>query len=257
AWPAAEQLKGALAYEPRQGGRAASPQGSAHGLPGGGPWEGGDGRFAGALASSVRCRDDLADVLGGARDRGDLPAQAGPERRPGPRRGELPVLPLAGPDGCARAAPLEEEHMSMVWWLVNAFWFHIGCDVLSGYYQVMPVLTELYMHMSPAHRDARWSPSRAPLDSAYLLELVIEAPLALLVLFLFWRRHPGRFLLEVCAASVQLAGTVMYYAPAVAKGETHCWLSWADRSCGSVWIVFPTLLVVRHVLGAGEKLKRS
>ncbi|CAK0870172.1 unnamed protein product, partial [Prorocentrum cordatum] len=217
----------------------------------------GDGRFAGALASSVRCRDDLADVLGGARDRGDLPAQAGPERRPGPRRGELPVLPLAGPDGCARAAPLEEEHMSMVWWLVNAFWFHIGCDVLSGYYQVMPVLTELYMHMSPAHRDARWSPSRAPLDSAYLLELVIEAPLALLVLFLFWRRHPGRFLLEVCAASVQLAGTVMYYAPAVAKGETHCWLSWADRSCGSVWIVFPTLLVVRHVLGAGEKLKRS
>lgn len=158
----------------------------------------------------------------------------------------------------ARGAKLDsQEHMSMVWWLVNAFWFHMGCDVLSGYFQVMPVLTELYMHMSPAHKDARWSPSRAALDSGYLLELVIEAPLALLVLLLFWRRHPGRFTLEVCAASIQLAGTVTYYAPAVAKGETHCWLSWADRSCGSVWIIFPALLVWRHVLGAGKKPKRS
>merc|ERR1719335_1262348 len=45
-----------------------------------------------------------------------------------------------------------EEHASMVWWLTNLFWFHTGCDILSGFFQVMPVLTDIYARFSPAHR---------------------------------------------------------------------------------------------------------
>ena len=46
-----------------------------------------------------------------------------------------------------------------MWWHVNFFWFHTGCDILSGLFQVgsrvepvglevMPVLTDLYTRMS-------------------------------------------------------------------------------------------------------------
>jgi len=86
------------------------------------------------------------------------------------------------------------EHASMNWWLCNLFWFHIGCDVLSGYYQVMPVLTDLYKRMNPAHLEEQWHPLRQHLDAAYLLELLVEAPLAAWVLYLYWVGDPARFI---------------------------------------------------------------
>eukprot|EP00932_Pfiesteria_piscicida_P021848 SRR837773.8625.p1 GENE.SRR837773.8625~~SRR837773.8625.p1 ORF type:complete len:254 (-),score=23.12 SRR837773.8625:119-766(-) len=142
------------------------------------------------------------------------------------------------------------EQGHMVWWMVNMFWFHTGCDIFSGLFMTMPVLTELYAHMSPSHHMPRWHDARATLDAGYALELFLEVPLAAWVLFLYWRRDGGRHIAEVFAAAVQLAGTVMYYAPSVAKGEWHCWLSWVDRSCGSVWIIFPLVIMHRHLSAA-------
>lgn len=149
------------------------------------------------------------------------------------------------------------EHASMVWWLVNAVWFHVGCDLLSGFFQVMPVLTELYAHMSPAHRQPRWHEARAHLDSGYALELLVEVPLAWWVLYLFATRDPARHIAEVFAAAIQFAGTVTYYAPGLAKGESHCWLSYMDRASGSVWLVFPLLLLWRHLQDARRPLAKS
>lgn len=146
-----------------------------------------------------------------------------------------------------------EEHMSMVWWLVNFFWFHTGCDIFSGYWQVMPVLTDLYKHMTPAHHQPRWHESRGHLDAGYVLELFVEVPLAAWVLYLYMTRDPARHIAEVFAASVQLTGTVMYYAPGLAKGEANCWLSWVDRSAGFMWILFPLLLLRRHLAAARPK----
>lgn len=142
------------------------------------------------------------------------------------------------------------ETGSMVWWLVNLIWFHMACDLFSGFFQTMPVLTELYAHMSPQHRQPRWHESRAHLDAGYALELVAEVPLAAWVFYLFARQDPARHVAEVFAAAVQAAGTVAYYAPGVAKGEAHCWLSWVDRACGSVWIIFPLVLLRRHLAAA-------
>merc|ERR1719188_2000422 len=141
-----------------------------------------------------------------------------------------------------------EEQGSMVWWLTNLFWFHIGCDIYSGYLQVMPVMTELYYRMTPVHYQPRWHESRAHLDSGYMLEILVEVPMAAWVLYLYATRDKGRHIAEVFAASVQMAGTVAYYAPGIAKGEHACWLSWVDRTCGAVWIVFPLLLLRRHYL---------
>lgn len=142
------------------------------------------------------------------------------------------------------------EQGHMVWWMVNLFWFHIGCDVFSGLFMTMPVLTELYAHMTPAHHMPRWHDSRQHLDAGYALELFVEAPLAAFVLFLYWRRDGARHIAEVFAAAVQFTGTVMYYLPSIAKGEMHCWLSWLDRSCGSVWIIFPAIILWRHMAAA-------
>lgn len=155
-----------------------------------------------------------------------------------------------------------EEAGSMVWWLVNLFWFHTGCDILSGLFQTMPILTELYIHMNGAHRHPRWHDERAALDAGYALELFVEVPLAAYVLYLFACRDQGRYVAEVFACAVQAAGTVTYYAPALAKGEFSCWLTYADRSCGFVWILFPAILLRRHLAKArwmpgGNKAKNG
>jgi len=150
-----------------------------------------------------------------------------------------------------------QERMSMVWWLVNMFWFHVGCDVFSGYWQTMPVLTEIYKLMSPAHLNPQWHESRSHLDGGYVLELFVEVPLAFWVLYLYASRDPARHIAEVFAASVQFAGTVMYYAPPLFRGETHCWLSYVDRTFGFMWILFPVLLMRRHLVAARPQAAKS
>merc|ERR1711957_541911 len=122
-----------------------------------------------------------------------------------------------------------------------------GCDLLSGFWQVMPVVTQLYQRMTPAHHNPRWHESRGHLDAGYALELFVEFPLAALALYFFFRRHPARHFVETFAAAVQLGGTVAYYAPGLAQGEAACWLSWADRTCGSAWVIFPLVLLWRHI----------
>jgi len=146
-----------------------------------------------------------------------------------------------------------KEVASMVWWVTNAFWFHTGCDIFSGFFQFMPVYTELYKKMNPAHLKPRWHDARNHLDGCYALELILEAPFALWVFWLFIRRHPSRHIAEVLAASVQLAGTVVYYAPGLVKWEVACYLSWMDRACGFVWILFPAMLIRRHFVAMQPK----
>lgn len=162
--------------------------------------------------------------------------------------------------GFARKHKLSpEEQGSMVWWLTNLFWFHIACDIYSGYLQVMPAMTELYYKMTPVHYQPRWHESRAHLDSGYALEILVEVPMAAWVFYLYATRDKGRHIAEVFAASVQMAGTVTYYAPGIAKGEHACWLSWADRSCGFMWILFPLILLRRHLAAArsGKAVKEA
>mmetsp|Transcript_72650 Transcript_72650/g.130851 ORF Transcript_72650/g.130851 Transcript_72650/m.130851 type:complete len:239 (+) Transcript_72650:110-826(+) len=143
-----------------------------------------------------------------------------------------------------------QDHGSMVWWLMNMLWFHTGCDVLSGFFQVFPVITGLYIQMNPAHVHPRWHEARTHLDAGYMLEACVEVPLCAWMLVLFARQDPGRHVAEVFVAAVQLTGTVTYYLPGLVKMEAHCWLSHVDRLCGSVWILFPIMIFWRTFAAA-------
>lgn len=149
--------------------------------------------------------------------------------------------------------PVRAERGMMVWWLMNLCFFHTACDVLSGYYQVMPILTDHYKEMSPAHLEPRWADARQHFDLVYVLEGLVEAPLALIMLVLHLRRHPARHIVEVFAVAVQLAGTVCYYCPRFFKGEqATTWLYYCDCTCGAAWIVFPLLVLWRHISTAAR-----
>ena len=145
------------------------------------------------------------------------------------------------------------DRQSLMWWHVNAFWFHTGCDVFSGYFQVMPVMTELYTHMSPIHVQPRWHPEREHLDCAYGLELYVEAPFALWLVYLFMSQDERRYLVELVALGIQFAGTVVYYLPGLMRFEHACWLSHADRFCGSFWITFPAYVFFRTLSRARKE----
>jgi len=147
----------------------------------------------------------------------------------------------------------KSEQQSMIWWVTNLFWFHTGCDILSGFFQVMPILTDLYSIMSPQHLQPRWHESRAHLDGGYALELFCEVPFAAYVLWLYYKRDPARHVAEVLALGVQFGGTVVYYAPGVAKLEAASWLSFMDRACGSVWLIYPLILTYRHMTALRPK----
>jgi len=139
------------------------------------------------------------------------------------------------------------ERGMMLWWLSNACIFHIHCDVLSGFYQVMPALTQIYSHMSPQHKDPQWSDSRLHLDTVYFMELFFEAPFAVLVLFLYVKRSPARHLMEIFALAVQFSGTVIYYVPRFIRMETMpSWICFLDSGFGFVWIAFPVFVLSRH-----------
>lgn len=148
------------------------------------------------------------------------------------------------------------EQSMMMWWWTNACFFHTHCDLLSGYYQVMPVMTDLYAAMSPAHLQPQWADARLHLDATYFLELSVEVPCALLCVCLYLARHPGRYVMETFALAVQLSGTVTYYTPPLIKREAMAsWVCFFDRGFGAVWIVFPLLVLRRHFMAASHSKK--
>lgn len=143
------------------------------------------------------------------------------------------------------------ERSMMMWWWTNIFFFHTSCDILSGYYQVMPGLTQIYAEMTPAHKQPRWSDARLHLDTTYFLELTVEVPLAILMIILYTKRHPARYFVECAAVAVQFAGTIIYYTPALIRQEPSAnWVSMNDRFFGFAWLVFPLLVLRRHWLEA-------
>eukprot|EP00439_Symbiodinium_sp_Y106_P062719 s158_g9.t1 len=118
----------------------------------------------------------------------------------------LALVPLLA-RACSKYGFSLKDRSSLMWWHVNLFWFHTGCDVFSGYYQVMPVLTELYTRMSPTHSYPRWHPNRVHFDCAYALELFVEAPFAAWMMYLFLTQDPAqatwRHAAELAASKMQ------------------------------------------------------
>jgi hypothetical protein len=142
----------------------------------------------------------------------------------------------------------DTDKMATLWFLLNATWFHTGCDLMSGLFQVMPNLTESYIAINEAHALPMHDPGRIQLDVVYWLELFPQLPLALTVAVLYLRRSPVRPIVETFLNGIYVAGTSFYYLPNLILGHSsHGIMSNLDRSIGSIWIITSVALTIRAV----------
>ena len=138
------------------------------------------------------------------------------------------------------------DKMATLWFLLNATWFHTGCDIMSGFFGVMPNLTESYIALNDVHRLPMFHPDRVIYDAIYLFEMFVEAPLALWVTWLYLRKASIRPVAESFLNGMYIAGTVAYYMPNILLGHSpHIIMSNLDRLIASVWVVVSVALTVR------------
>jgi hypothetical protein len=140
------------------------------------------------------------------------------------------------------------EQTITLWHLSNAAWWFLACDVLSGFFGIMPRFSDAYVVLDPRH--ALTNPEdRLAIDGTYWCEALIHIPSAWIVFFLIIYNHPGRQPVEMFASGVQLAGTVIYYVPELAAGGNHYCedkvVYFTGVVFGLVWFFVPLLLVVR------------
>jgi hypothetical protein len=140
------------------------------------------------------------------------------------------------------------DKMATLWFLLNATWFHTGCDIMSGLFQVMPNLTESYIALNDVHRMPMHHPDRVYYDAIYWFEVFVEAPLALFVGILYLRQAKIRPIVETFLNGLYVAGTVAYYMPNIILGHNpHILMSNLDRLIASVWIWVSIGLTIRSV----------
>ena len=140
----------------------------------------------------------------------------------------------------------DTDKMATLWFLLNATWFHTGCDIMSGLFQVMPNLTESYIALNDVHNLPMHHPDRVYFDTIYWFEVFVEAPLALVVTWLYLRQAKVRPVVEALLNGLYIAGTVAYYVPNIILGHSpHILMSNLDRLIASVWIAVSIALTVR------------
>jgi hypothetical protein len=146
----------------------------------------------------------------------------------------------------AKSGFSDTDKMATLWFLLNATWFHTGCDIMSGLFQVMPNLTESYIALNDVHALPMHHAGRVYFDTIYWFELFVEAPLALVVTWLYLHQARVRPVIEAFLNGLYIAGTVAYYMPNVILGHSpHILMSNLDRLIASVWIVVSVALTIR------------
>lgn len=135
------------------------------------------------------------------------------------------------------------DKFAMVWFLMNATWYHTGCDVMSGLFQVMPNMRDAYAISNAGHNFPMHDLHRIALDTVYWLELFIQVPLCLVVIWLYAKRSPARPVVETFLCALHFAGTWAYYLPSILMGETNNPIvSNLDRTIATAWIIVPAAL---------------
>lgn len=146
------------------------------------------------------------------------------------------------------------DKMATLWFLLNATWFHTGCDVMSGLFQVMPNLSEAYLALNDVHNMPMHHPDRIVIDTIYWFELLVETPLALLVTVLYLKQSKTRPIVEAFLNGLYIAGAVAYYMPNIILGHSpHILISNLDRMIASLWIWVSVGLTIRSI----RQLKRA
>lgn len=145
------------------------------------------------------------------------------------------------------------DKMATIWFLMNACWYHTGCDIFSGLFQVMPNLRDCYEASNAAHLMPMHHPDRAYLDMVYWFEMFVQLPFCVLVYFLYLKKSRIRPPVETFLCALHLTGTVAYYLPNLLMGESsHPIMSNLDRGIALLWIFVPLALSVRAVRQVAE-----
>jgi len=140
------------------------------------------------------------------------------------------------------------DKMATLWFLLNATWFHTGCDAMSGLFQVMPNLREAYLALNDVHAMPMHHPDRIVIDTIYWFELLVETPLALLVTWLYLQQARSRPIVEAFLNGLYIAGAVAYYMPNIILGHSpHILISNLDRAIASLWIWVSVGLTIRSI----------
>ena len=140
------------------------------------------------------------------------------------------------------------DQMCCIWLLLNAFWFHLGCDVLSGLFGIMPNLAEAYLVADRRHNTER----RVEMDAMYWCELFIHSPLCALVFWSYCTRQPHTKLLEAIVQAISFTGTIAYYGPEMLSGWPNTVVAparYAWLGLGAVWIVVPFIIMLQTCKG--------
>lgn len=157
------------------------------------------------------------------------------------------------------------EHFAMIWWSLNIGWFQTGCDVLSGLFAVMPNLSECYTKLNRDHEQPMFSDDRVLMDVIYWFELLIEVPLGLWCLQLYFTRSPRRYVVEIFTCGMHVGGCIAYYVPDLVLGwldrhESTSVITWLDRAIATLWLIVPCIMLHRALTmsdtGAGSPPQR-
>jgi hypothetical protein len=92
----------------------------------------------------------------------------------------------------------------------------------------------------------------------YWLELFIQVPLCLVVIWLYAKRSPARPVVEAFLCALHFAGTWAYYLPSIIMGETNnVIISNIDRTVATAWVIVPGLLAWRAMKQVVEATKAN
>ncbi|MCA9535640.1 MAG: hypothetical protein KC593_18265 [Myxococcales bacterium] len=151
----------------------------------------------------------------------------------------------------------DTDKFAMVWFTMNACWYHTGCDVMSGLFQVMPNLRDAYAISNANHNFPMHDLHRIALDTVYWLELFIQLPMCVAVVVLYAKRSPARPVVEAFLCALHFAGTWAYYLPYMLMGETsNPIVSNIDRTVALAWVIVPALLAwraMKQVMAMGSQ----
>ena len=155
---------------------------------------------------------------------------------------------LAGSYATLRNTKLRKVEKALTLWaLTNATWWSFGCDVLSGYFAVMPVLRDHYNVVDTKHMILN---QRSGLDAVYLCEFLIHVPLCWMVFFSYHSNWSFTRTLETALSGIQIVGTWAYYIPEILDGQNHYPKGgialYFGVYFGLLWIILPALIIVRN-----------
>lgn len=145
------------------------------------------------------------------------------------------------------------DRLLMAWFAICGF-THI---LLEGTYVILgssvvwrdDIFSQIWKEFGKA--DSRYMIRHEALISVEAITAFLEGPACFLIMWMTYRRSPGRYALEMLVSTGQLYGTILYFLEAYLMGFSHMpyghpvyfWIYFVGFNFP--WIVIPTSVIIR------------